>query len=157
VGGVLSAGILMFRRDRGDLEVLIAHPGGPFWAAKNIGAWSVPKGLVESGEDPMVTARREFAEETGFPAGSNELIALGSVTLRSRKEVVVWAVEGDVDPAAASSNLVTMEWPRGSGRTMEFPEVDRLTWCSVDDAERLLNPAQVAFLARLTKYLDHVE
>jgi predicted NUDIX family NTP pyrophosphohydrolase len=145
----------MFRRDRGDVEVLIAHPGGPFWARKDSGAWSVPKGLVEQGEDPEQAALREFTEETGFSVDSGDIFSLGSVTMRSGKEVMAWAAPGAVDPAQASSNLVTMEWPRGSGRVIDFPEVDRVAWVSVEQAARLLNPAQVPFLARLTKYLDH--
>lgn len=154
MGTVLSAGILMFRQDRGRLEVLIGHPGGPFWAKKDTGAWTVPKGLVEPGEDPQQTAKREFAEETGFDPGAERMLSLGSVTLRSGKEVVAWAVPGVVDVGQAASNLVHMEWPRGSGRWIEFPEIDRLLWCSVADAERRLNPAQRTFLARLVKSLD---
>jgi predicted NUDIX family NTP pyrophosphohydrolase len=157
MGTQLSAGILMFRRDRGEIEVLIAHPGGPFWARKDTGAWSVPKGLVEPGEDPQETAIREFREETGSDPGAEALLSLGSVTLRSGKQVVVWAVSGTVDPDQAVSNLVHMEWPRGSGRWIDFPEVDRLLWCSISEAEWRLNPAQGAFLARLIKTLDRVE
>ena len=145
----------MFRRDRGDVEVLIAHPGGPFWARKDSGAWSVPKGLVEQGEDPEQAALREFTEETGFSVDSGDMFSLGSVTMRSGKEVMAWAAPGAADPAQASSNLVTMEWPRGSGRVIDFPEVDRVAWVSVEQAARLLNPAQVPFLARLMKCLDH--
>lgn len=154
---MLSAGLLMFRRDRGKLEVLIAHPGGPFWAHKNEGAWSLPKGLVEQAEDPRRAAIREFTEETGFPVASDNLIELGSVQLRSGKDVVAWAVEGDVDAALSTSNMVRMEWPRGSGRYIEFPEVDRLEWCTLAEAGRLLNPAQQPFLLRLRKSLDHLK
>jgi predicted NUDIX family NTP pyrophosphohydrolase len=157
MSGPISAGILLFRRDRGSLEVLIAHPGGPFWASKDEGAWSVPKGLVEAGEDPEEAARREFAEETGSVVTADELIPLGSVILRSGKEVVAWAARGSLDPALACSNLVRMQWPRGSDRWIEFPEVDRLEWSSEADAARRLNPAQVPFIARLRKYLDREE
>lgn len=147
----------MFREDRGELEVLIAHPGGPFWAKKDEGAWSLPKGLVGPDEDPQRAAVREFTEETGFAVPSEDFLELGSVQLRSGKEVVAWAVRGDIDTAEASSNLVRMEWPRGSGRFIEFPEVDRLVWCTPTEAERLLNPAQATFLARLRKSLDHLK
>jgi len=150
---MLSAGLLMFREDRGELEVLIAHPGGPFWANKDDGAWSLPKGLVESGEDPMEAARREFAEETGFSVAATDLIELGSVRLRSGKEVVAWAVRGALDTASAVSNPVRMEWPKGSGRWIEFPEIDRLEWCTLVDAGRMLNPAQKEFLAKLRNAL----
>lgn len=154
---MLSAGLLMFRQDRGTLEVLIAHPGGPFWANKDEGAWSLPKGLVEPGEVLKDAAIREFTEETGFPVEVDGLIELGSVELRSGKEVVAWAVPGVVDPKMASSNIVRMEWPRGSDRWIEFPEVDRLEWCTPAEAGRLLNPAQAVFVARLRKTLDHLE
>jgi len=147
----------MFRQDRGEIEVLIGHPGGPFWASKDEGAWSVPKGLVEPGEDTQQAARREFQEETGFELGSGGMIPLGSVVLKSGKEVVVWAVSGVVDPAGATSNTVTVEWPRGSGRSITFPEIDRLLWCPITEARSRLNPAQRPFLARLVKNLDRGE
>jgi predicted NUDIX family NTP pyrophosphohydrolase len=147
----------MFRQDRGEVGVLIGHPGGPFWVNKDEGAWSIPKGLVEAGEETEQAARREFQEETGLPLGSGAMIPLGSVVLKSRKEVVAWAVSGVVDPDATTSNMVTMEWPRGSGRLIEFPEIDRLLWCSVAEAEIRLNPAQRPFLSRLTKWLDRGE
>ncbi|MDJ0955136.1 MAG: NUDIX domain-containing protein [Acidimicrobiia bacterium] len=156
-GSSLSAGILLYRTTRGVLEVLIGHPGGPFWAKKQEGAWSIPKGLVEAGEDARKTALREFAEETGHPLPDTEAHPLGEVTLRSGKRVVAWAIRGDLDPGKASSNLVRMEWPRGSGRQIEFPEIDELRWCPMDEAQRLLNPAQVEFLKRLRKRLDHVK
>jgi predicted NUDIX family NTP pyrophosphohydrolase len=146
----------MFRRVGGRLDVLIGHPGGPFWANKNEGAWSIPKGLVEPGEDLEAAARREFEEETGL-AVPGEMIELGSVVLKSGKRVAAWAVEGYLDPDVASSNLVRMEWPRGSGRHIEFPEIDRLMWCSISDAKVLLNPAQESFLATLIKKLDHTK
>jgi predicted NUDIX family NTP pyrophosphohydrolase len=147
----------MFRRDRGEIEVLIGHPGGPFWASKDEGAWSIPKGLVEPGEETQQAARREFQEETGLKLGSGGMIPLGSVVLESGKEVVAWAVPGVVDPAGSTSNTVTIEWPRGSGRSITFPEIDRLLWCSITEAGFRLNPAQRPFLARLIKDLDRGE
>ena len=153
----LSAGIVLYRHSGGELEVLIGHPGGPFWTNKHEGAWSFPKGLVEPGEDARRTALREFEEETGHFLADDGLIDLGQVTLRSGKKVVAWAVSGDLDPETATCNTVQIEWPRGSGRTIEFPEVDELRWCSISAAERLLNPAQIAFLTRLGKSLDHRE
>jgi predicted NUDIX family NTP pyrophosphohydrolase len=146
----------MFRNQQGVLEVLVGHPGGPFWAKKDEGAWSIPKGLVEPGEDIESAARREFEEETGV-AVTGDMIELGSIVLKSGKEVVAWALEGNLDPASATSNLVSMEWPPGSGRQIKFPEIDRLLWCSIAEAEVRLNRAQTSFLARLMKYLDHPE
>ena len=151
----LSAGILLFRRSRGMLEVLIGHPGGPFWANKQEGAWSIPKGLVEDGEDVIEAAQREFEEETSFPLPHPEMIDLGAITQRSGKIVAAWAVEGDIDEVAAQSNPVQIEWPRGSGRVIEFPEIDEFRWCTVAEAEHLLNSAQIPLLIRLNKWLDH--
>lgn len=150
-----SAGILLFRHGSGRIEVLIGHPGGPFWKNRNEGAWSIPKGLVEPEEDSRQAALREFAEETGLQLPDQGMIPLGSVRLRSGKEVAAWAVRGDLDPAAAVSNAVIMEWPPGSGRRIEFPELDELRWCSMKEAAQLLNPAQEPFLLRLQESLDH--
>jgi predicted NUDIX family NTP pyrophosphohydrolase len=150
-----SAGILLFRTENGRLDVLIGHPGGPFWRNKHEGAWSIPKGLVESTENAQTAALREFAEETGHRLDPEEMISLGSVQLASGKEVVAWGVYGDLDPATAVSNLVSMEWPRGSGKMIEFPEIDELRWCSLEDARMLLNRAQEDFLDRLQESLDH--
>lgn len=155
--GKLSAGVLLFRTSGVVLEVLIGHPGGPFWANRNEGAWSIPKGLVEPGEDAASAARREFAEETGWEPSAGEMIDLGEVKLRSGKRVVAWAIEGNMDPGEATSNTVRLEWPRGSGRFIEFPEIDQLRWCPLPEAQTLLNPAQITFLARLQKWLDHAE
>ncbi len=152
-----SAGILLFRETGHHIEVLIGHPGGPFWANKNEGAWSIPKGLVEAGEDARSAAVREFAEETGHDVDDAGMLDMGEVTLRSGKRVVVWAIRGDLDPDQATSNKVRLEWPRGSGRIIEFPEIDELRWCPVPSAQRLLNPAQTVFLSRLRKRLDHGE
>lgn len=151
----LSAGILLFRETDSGLQVLIGHPGGPFWAKRQAGAWSVPKGLVEPDEDPLAAARREFLEETGLDVGNEPVIDLGSVTQKSGKEVVAWAVRGDLDPAEARSNTIRVEWPRGSGRLVEFPEIDEVRWCGLPEATKLLNPAQQYFLVRLRKWLDH--
>lgn len=151
----LSAGILLYRTAGDLLEVLIGHPGGPFWRGKHEGAWSIPKGLVEPGEDPLEAALREFAEETGHSPNPAQLLPLGSVELASGKEVVAWGVAGDVDPAGTSSNLITIEWPRGTGRMIEFPEIDEVRWCSPLEAKKLLNRAQGILVDRLQESLNH--
>lgn len=144
-----SAGLLLYRRTRDRLEVFLAHPGGPFWARRDAGAWTIPKGLIEPGEDPLTAAVREFEEETGIrPEGP--YTPLGSVRLRSRKVIHAWAWEGDADPGQVTSNEIEVEWPRGSGRTIRFPEVDRCAWFDVDEARRRMNPAQSELLDRLT-------
>ena len=153
-GSQRSAGILLFRRRPG-LEVLIGHPGGPFWRNKQEGAWSIPKGLVEADEDVRAAAFREFQEETGLTLDSSGTIDLGEVKLRSGKVVVAWGVEGDFEVSRLQSNLVHLEWPRGSGRVIEFPEIDEIRWCSVDEASTLLNRGQIPFVSRLQEYLDH--
>ena len=155
MAGAASAGILLYRVVAGRLEVLIGHPGGPFWANKQTGAWSIPKGLPEPGESLEHAAVREFHEETGHPVPDRALVELGSVVLRSGKTVFAWAVEGDLDASTAHSNPVEMEWPRGSGRVITFPEIDEFRWCPLSEAEELLNQAQRMFLARLSKTLDH--
>lgn len=143
-----SAGLLLFRTQSDRIEVFLAHPGGPFWARRDDGAWTVPKGLVEPGEEPLAAAIREFEEETGIrPKGP--YLPLGSVRLKSGKRIHGWAWEGDADPAAVHSNEVEMEWPRRSGRFIMFPEVDRCAWYGVGEARRKMNPAQAAFLDRL--------
>ena len=153
----ISAGIVLFRRTPG-LEVLIAHPGGPFWASKDEGAWSFPKGEVEPGEAPRLTAAREFEEEIGIAVDTNRLIELGTVRQRSGKIVHGFALEGDVDPATISANLVQMEWPRGSGQTIEFPEIDRVAWVTPTMAARLLVSGQAELLGRLPpERIDHRE
>jgi predicted NUDIX family NTP pyrophosphohydrolase len=144
-----SAGILVFRGAGPAREVLLVHPGGPFWAKKDLGAWSIPKGEYEEGEDPRACALREFSEELGSAAPSGELVDLGSVRQRNGKEVRAWAVEGDVDPAGVTSNTFSLEWPPRSGRTQEFPEIDRAEWFGVEEARAKLNPAQVELLDRL--------
>src|SRR5262249_31047469 len=135
-------------RREGRLEVMLAHPGGPFWAKRDAGAWSIPKGLVEADEDPLAAACREFAEETGVrPQGPFR--PLGSVTQKRGKEVHAWACAGDADPGRVQSNEVRLEWPPGSGRWLTFPEVDRCAWFDLKMARQKINPAQAAFLDRL--------
>lgn len=143
-----SAGLLLFRRQRNGLAVLLVHPGGPLWARKDEGAWSIPKGEIEDGEDPLAAARREFEEELGSPV-SGDFIELPPVRQASGKVVHAWAVESDFDPAALTSGLFSMEWPPRSGRQQQFPEVDRAEWFSIDEAKRKINKAQIALLDRL--------
>lgn len=151
-----SAGLLLYRR-RGDrLEVLLAHPGGPLFARRDAGAWTVPKGLIEPGEIAIEVARREFREETGAeaPGEIESYLPLGQVRQASGKVVHAWAAEGDLDETAAVSNTFTMELPRGSGRRATFPEVDRVAWFEPDEARRRLNPAQAPLVDRLLEALD---
>lgn len=146
----ISAGILLYRRKNGLLQVFLAHPGGPFFAKKDEGAWSIPKGELDEGEDPLAAARREFEEETGCrPEGS--FIPLSPVTQKGGKTVLAWAVEGECDPATIRSNTFTLEWPPKSGQMREFPEVDRAGWFTVEEAKRKINPAQAALLEELAK------
>jgi predicted NUDIX family NTP pyrophosphohydrolase len=148
-----SAGILMFRRTGARPEVLLAHPGGPFWAKKDNGAWSIPKGLYEERENPLAAARREFEEETGcIPDG--EFVALGTFKQPSNKTIVAWAVESDFDLAKFKSNLFAMEWPPKSGRTRHFPEVDRIAWFEPDEAKRKILKGQAPILATLLNRLQ---
>lgn len=147
-----SAGILLYRRaPAGSLEVLLVHPGGPFWAKKDEGAWSIPKGEVGDGEEALACALRELEEELGssFDFASEDLVALGSVTQKGGKLVECWAAEGDFDPAELHSNTFTLEWPPRSGSEREFPEVDRAEWFGLEEAGRKINPAQAALLDRL--------
>jgi predicted NUDIX family NTP pyrophosphohydrolase len=145
-----SAGILLYR----DGEVLLVHPGGPFWARKDAGAWSIPKGEYEEGDDPRAAALREFEEELGsrLPAGT-ELVELGTVKQKSGKVITAYAAAGDLDADAIHSNTFTAEWPPRSGRMQEFPEVDRAGWFSVAEAREKLNPAQAELLVRLSPLL----
>ena len=144
-----SAGLLVYRRTRDVVDVLIAHPGGPFWAGKDDGAWSIPKGEYGADEDPWRAARREFAEELGLPAPDGPPVALGEVRQRGGKVVTVFAVNADVDVTGTQSNNVQIQWPRGSGRILEFPEVDRVEWVSVEAARVKLLAGQVPILDRL--------
>ncbi|MFF9147718.1 NUDIX domain-containing protein [Streptomyces sp. NPDC014861] len=145
-----SAGLLVFRRTgSGGIEVLIGHMGGPFWARREEAAWSVPKGEYGADETPEDAARREFLEELGLPVPDGDWIDLGEVRQAGGKTVTVWAVEGDLDPAAVVPGTFTMEWPPRSGTTTEFPELDRVGWFTPEAAEPLLVAAQRAFLERL--------
>jgi predicted NUDIX family NTP pyrophosphohydrolase len=143
-----SAGILLYRMRDGGLEVLLAHPGGPFWARRDDGAWTIPKGLVAESEDLLAAAQREFTEETGV-APSGPFLALGAIRQKAGKVVHAWASEGDLDPATAVSNMTETEWPRGSGRRVTFPEVDRWGWFTPNAARRKLIPAQAELVTRL--------
>lgn len=149
-----SAGLLLYRRHGGRLEVLIAHMGGPFWANKDDRAWSIPKGEYTVDEQPLAAARREFAEETGSPAPGGSEIALGELRQPGGKVVTAWAVGADYDPATLRSNTFTLEWPPRSGRQREFPEVDRAAWVDLDTARAKLVRGQVAFIDRLVQQLD---
>ena len=146
-----SAGILLYRGEGESLEVLLVHPGGPFWSKKDEGAWSIPKGELEDGEEPRLCALRELEEEIGSSLGLTleRLADLGEVRLKSGKQVRGWAAEGDFDPATLRSNTFAMEWPPRSGKEHEFPEVDRAEWFSPERARLKINPAQAAFLDRL--------
>lgn len=146
-----SAGIALYRGLGAALEVLLVHPGGPLWARRDAGAWSLPKGEYEEGEDPVSAARREFAEELGSPAPEGELVDLGEIRQRSGKVVRAFGLEGDLDAAAIVSNTFTMEWPPRSGAAGEFPEVDRAQWFTLAEARERIIPAQVALLDRLER------
>jgi predicted NUDIX family NTP pyrophosphohydrolase len=145
-----SAGILLHRAGTGGLEVLLVHPGGPYWAKRDLGAWSIPKGEYGDDEDARACALREFTEEIGTPPPDGaELVELGEVRQKNGKVVTAWAVEGDVDAAAIRSNTFSIEWPPRSGRTQEFPEVDRAEWFSLGEARERILPAQAPLLDRL--------
>jgi predicted NUDIX family NTP pyrophosphohydrolase len=144
-----SAGVLVYRTRDGVVEVLIAHPGGPFWARKDDGAWSIPKGEYADGEDPWAAAQREFFEELALPVPAGPRLDFGSLKQPSGKVVTAFAVEGDLDVAEARSNTFEMEWPRGSGKMREFPEVDRVGWFAVAQARTKLLKGQLPFLDRL--------
>ena len=146
-----SAGILLYRRAANDLEVLLVHPGGPFWTRRDAGAWSIPKGEYESEDDPLAAARREFEEELGSAPPGTEPLELGEVRQKSGKLVRAWALEGDLDATAAFSNTFTVEWPPRSGQMREFPEVDRAEWFTLAAAREKINSAQAAFLDRLAE------
>jgi predicted NUDIX family NTP pyrophosphohydrolase len=144
----VSAGLLLFRRPARGLELFLAHPGGPFWRGRDLGAWTIPKGLVAPGEELLDAARREFAEETGITP-REPFMPLGSVRQKAGKVIHAWAWEGDADPATIVSNTTKYEWPRGSGRWVDFPEVGRCAWFSPDAARSRLNPAQAELIDRL--------
>ena len=148
-----SAGILLFRENSGRLEVFLVHPGGPLWEKKDAGAWSIPKGELQQGEDPLAAAKREFEEETGLRLPAGELIRLESIRQAGGKLVHALAVRGDVDPSSLKSNRFHMQWPPKSGRQAEFPEVDRAAWFSIEEAERRISKSQVALLHELRRKL----
>lgn len=144
-----SAGILMYRGAGSALELLLVHPGGPFWAKKDDGAWSIPKGEYEDGDDPLAVAKREFAEELGGPPPHGGYLDLGELRQPSRKTIMAFAVQGDFDPAGLASNRFEMEWPPRSGRRQSFPEVDRAAWFSPDKARLKILAGQAPFIDRL--------
>jgi predicted NUDIX family NTP pyrophosphohydrolase len=149
----VSAGLLLYRRSPNGLEIFLAHPGGPFWKARESGAWTIPKGVIDPEEDPLDAARREFTEETGIePQGP--FVPLGSIRQRAGKTIHAWAWEGDADANSTTSNEMRTEWPRGSGRWITFPEVDRCAWFGSVTAKARINPAQAELIDRLEALLD---
>ncbi len=154
-----SCGILLFRRSGTSIEVLLGHPGGPYWKGQDYGSWSVPKGVAEPDETLEAVAAREFAEETGFELSTVARdpgalpLDLGEVMLKSGKVIRAWAVEGDLDPAQSTSNEIEIEWPPRTGRRLLIPEVDRVAWFTSADARRRAHPAQAAFMERLESRL----
>jgi predicted NUDIX family NTP pyrophosphohydrolase len=150
-----SAGILLHRRvANGSVEVLLAHPGGPIWARRDEGVWTIPKGEIDEGEEPWAVALREFEEETGHPAPDGEPIDLGEVRQKGGKLVVAWALEGDLDPATAHSNTFPFQWPPKSGQWITVPEIDRVEWFAPDTARRRIKDTQIPFIDRLLEVLE---
>ena len=147
-----SAGLLLYRKQENQWEVFLVHPGGPLWTKKDLGAWSIPKGEFDE-EEPLLAAKREFQEETGFDAPQGEYISLTSVRLKSGKIVHAWAVEGQADAQRIHSNEFKMQWPPRFGRVQSFPEIDRAAWFSVDQALRKINPAQAGLIQELLEKL----
>jgi predicted NUDIX family NTP pyrophosphohydrolase len=144
----ISAGLLLFRRSGSHLDVFLAHPGGPFWEKRDAGAWTIPKGVVNAGEELLAAACREFQEETGIHP-QEPFLPLGSIRQKAGKTVHAWAWEGDANPQQVVSNTMRVEWPRGSGRWLTFPEVDRCAWFDLPTAREKMNPAQAEFIDRL--------
>ena len=149
-----SAGLLMYRHLTNGLEVLLVHPGGPFWKKRDLGVWTIPKGLVEAGEDLFHTACREFAEETGL-SSQGPYLELPEIK-QSSKRVKAWAFEGDCDPTTIRSNTFEMEWPPKSGKLQTFPEVDRARWFAPEMAQRYILKAQIPLLKSLQQQIDHL-
>ena len=149
-----SAGILLFRPRSGRLEVLLAHPGGPFFVTRDAGYWTIPKGEVDPGEELLDVARREFEEETGHSVPPGDPIELGSIVQKGGKVVHGWAVEGDLDPATAVSNEFELEWPPRSGRRQRFPEIDRVAWFELAEARRHVKATQIPLIDRLEHALS---
>lgn len=148
-----SAGLVLYRTRASGVEVLLVHPGGPYWAKKHDGAWSIPKGELDADEQPLMAARREFAEELGSEPPEGEVIDLGEIRQRSGKRVQAFAIEGDFDPATVRSNLIEIEWPPRSGTRLQIPEVDRADWFDLDGMRRAINPAQAELIDRLVAAL----
>jgi predicted NUDIX family NTP pyrophosphohydrolase len=146
-----SAGILLHRRRSDALEVLLVHPGGPVWARRDVGAWSIPKGEYEDGDDPLLAARREFEEELGRRPPDGHVLDLGEVRQKSGKLVRAWGLEGDLDATQIRSNTAEIEWPPRSGKRIEIPEVDRAEWFDLELAREKINPAQAELLDRLAE------
>jgi len=151
-----SAGILMFRGHGPELQLLLVHPGGPFWARKDEGAWSIPKGEYEEGEEPLAVARREFEEELGTSAPSGDVIDLGELVQPSRKKITTFATEGDFDPSTLRSNTFEIEWPPKSGRMKSFPEVNRAAWFAPQEAREKILPGQRPLIDRLLARIAEV-
>ena len=149
-----SAGILLFRFRREKLEVMLVHPGGPIWAKKDYGVWSIPKGLPEEHENPLDTAKREFKEETGFEV-DGEFIDLGELNQSSKKIVHVWALEKDLDITNIVSNTFTLEWPKNSGRVQEYPEVDKAGWFDIELAKKKIRKGQIGFIDKLIEIINY--
>jgi predicted NUDIX family NTP pyrophosphohydrolase len=147
-----SAGLVMYRVREGELEFLLVHPGGPLWAGKDTGTWSIPKGEINPGEDPLAAAKREFEEELGF-AAQGAFVELTPIRQKSGKVVHAWAFAGDCDPGSIRSNTFSIAWPPHSGRTGTFPEVDRAAFFSLDEAKARINPAQLPLLEELRRKL----
>ena len=150
-----SAGILMYRRSSRGIELLLAHPGGPFWASKDQGAWSIPKGEYDDSEDALSAAKREFAEELGSALPARPFLDLGAIKQPSRKVITAFAVEGDFDPATLVSNRFELEWPPKSGRKQSFAEINSVQWFSASEAREKIQPGQAEFIDRLLEYLGH--
>jgi predicted NUDIX family NTP pyrophosphohydrolase len=155
VASKTSAGILLYRKRGNALEVLLVHPGGPFWARKDAGAWTIPKGEVSEGETPLTAALREFKEETGIsPTGS--CLDLGVIRQAGGKTVQGFALEGDCDPSRVTSNMFEMEWPPRSGRRQSFPEIDKAAWYPLSEGRRKINAAQAELLSSLERLVTHI-
>jgi predicted NUDIX family NTP pyrophosphohydrolase len=151
---VESAGLMMYRKRKGRYEILLVHPGGPFFKNKNQGAWSIPKGVYEGDEAPLDAAKREFEEELGFPPQVRQPIELGQIRQKGGKRVTAWAFEGDCDPDKIVSNTFTMEWPPDSGKFPAFPEIDQAAWFDLEAARHRINPRQLPFIDRLESHLQ---
>ncbi|GAB3505276.1 NUDIX domain-containing protein [Amycolatopsis cihanbeyliensis] len=153
MGGKQSAGILLFRGTGPEAEVLLGHMGGPFWAKRDEGGWSIPKGECDPEEDPQAAAEREFREELGVPVPDGEWVALGTARQSGSKTVTIWAVHSDLNPDLVTPGTFELEWPRGSGNVQEFPELDRVAWFDLAQAETKLAKGQRVFLDRLSEQL----